>query len=233
MKADGNLSGKTCPYCLTLFTPGEEVVYCSTCAMPHHTECWEENTRCTTFGCQGTPTDVPRTLTPAPLEITTENLPLEPAVSGMSVCQICGALLHEDDTVCLSCRSPRGARRGMIPPAPVTFPRATYPNPPHPALLNKWSWGAFMLPIFWSAAMGLWEWFAVAIALLIVCWPFGLILAIYLGVNGNALAWHRRRWDNYRHFTMTQEVWDRWGLVIFVIVIGLVIISIAINFTLQ
>lgn len=47
-------SGKRCPYCKTEFRPGEDIVVCSECDMPHHKECWIENQGCTTFGCLGT-----------------------------------------------------------------------------------------------------------------------------------------------------------------------------------
>lgn len=45
--------GKTCPYCQTPIKPGESVVYCSACSIPHHQQCWTESRGCTTFGCQG------------------------------------------------------------------------------------------------------------------------------------------------------------------------------------
>jgi len=46
--------GKVCPYCKTPFTEDDEIVICSNCEMPHHKDCWIENTGCTTFGCTGT-----------------------------------------------------------------------------------------------------------------------------------------------------------------------------------
>ncbi len=49
--------GKTCPYCQTPIKPGAPVFVCSVCGIPHHTECWRENRRCTTFGCTGVDTD--------------------------------------------------------------------------------------------------------------------------------------------------------------------------------
>ena len=46
--------GKVCPYCKTQFAPGDDIVVCSDCDMPHHKDCWIENQGCTTFGCLGT-----------------------------------------------------------------------------------------------------------------------------------------------------------------------------------
>ncbi len=33
--------------------PGAQTVVCPQCGIPHHADCWQENGRCTTFGCQG------------------------------------------------------------------------------------------------------------------------------------------------------------------------------------
>lgn len=46
--------GKICPYCKTPLRPGDDIVVCSQCDMPHHKDCWIENQGCTTFGCLGT-----------------------------------------------------------------------------------------------------------------------------------------------------------------------------------
>lgn len=48
-----NISGKTCPFCQTLIKPNINVIVCDKCKTPHHEECWIENGKCTTFGCNG------------------------------------------------------------------------------------------------------------------------------------------------------------------------------------
>lgn len=50
--------GKICPYCKCGFSSRDVIVACSQCDMPHHMDCWIENQRCTTFGCQGTMTGI-------------------------------------------------------------------------------------------------------------------------------------------------------------------------------
>jgi hypothetical protein len=45
--------GKTCPYCRFPLKPGEQVVTCPACNLPHHADCWRENQGCTTYGCRG------------------------------------------------------------------------------------------------------------------------------------------------------------------------------------
>lgn len=62
--AGGDYVGKTCPYCRFPIKPGEQITICPKCDTPHHTDCWEENEGCTTYGCDGgqsaaTPTAMP------------------------------------------------------------------------------------------------------------------------------------------------------------------------------
>jgi hypothetical protein len=51
--AAGEEVGKTCPYCRFPLKPGEQVMTCPACKVPHHADCWSENRGCTTYGCQG------------------------------------------------------------------------------------------------------------------------------------------------------------------------------------
>lgn len=46
--------GKTCPFCQYPIKPGEPIVICEGCGIPHHRACWEHNGQCTTYGCEGT-----------------------------------------------------------------------------------------------------------------------------------------------------------------------------------
>ncbi len=45
--------GKNCPYCQFPIKNESEVKWCPVCKMPHHIDCWKENTGCTTFACTG------------------------------------------------------------------------------------------------------------------------------------------------------------------------------------
>ena len=46
-------TGKTCPFCQFPIKSESNVAVCSECGIPHHPECWQENGRCTSFGCRG------------------------------------------------------------------------------------------------------------------------------------------------------------------------------------
>ncbi len=43
--------GITCPYCQFPIKQHSDIVICVDCKIPHHKDCWNENTQCTTFGC--------------------------------------------------------------------------------------------------------------------------------------------------------------------------------------
>lgn len=49
------IQNKTCPYCQSKIKKGADFVVCSHCGTPHHTECWNENGGCTTYGCTNNP----------------------------------------------------------------------------------------------------------------------------------------------------------------------------------
>ena len=51
--ADERYVGKICPYCRFPIKPGEEIMVCPQCGVPHHFDCWRENQGCTTYGCTG------------------------------------------------------------------------------------------------------------------------------------------------------------------------------------
>jgi hypothetical protein len=56
--------GKICPYCRFPIKPGQDIVVCPACKVPHHAECWQENNGCTTYGCTGTITAPPSAIPP-------------------------------------------------------------------------------------------------------------------------------------------------------------------------
>ena len=51
--ADDEYVGKVCPYCRFPIKPGETIIVCPECQVPHHEDCWRENQSCTTYGCTG------------------------------------------------------------------------------------------------------------------------------------------------------------------------------------
>lgn len=104
--------GKICPYCKSMMTENDEIVVCSKCGMPHHRQCWIENTQCTTFGCDGAmssplpfygsvcevPPDAPSTVpAAAPGAVAVSELP------EYMFCPQCGLQSAPDSVFCMSC----------------------------------------------------------------------------------------------------------------------------------
>ena len=100
-----------------------------------------------------------------------------------------------------------------------------------PMELRGFNGGAFLVS-------GLWGFFNGAPWASILCWVLGwipglnllaFIIPIYLGSNGNELAWKNRRWDSIEHFKTVQKSWRDWGLasiaIIAVMVIMLLILA--------
>ena len=116
--------GKTCPYCQFPVKPGEESVVCSACGLAHHAGCWEENGKCTTYGCNGQPA-APRAL-PPPLG----GVDLS---SGVERCPRCGLENAPDANFCKACGAtiaPAAATEPAVdklsPGAyPLSYPRAS------------------------------------------------------------------------------------------------------------
>lgn len=50
-----------CPYCRMQFADeGPARIFCTSCGMPHHEDCYRENSGCTVFGCPKAPADDPK-----------------------------------------------------------------------------------------------------------------------------------------------------------------------------
>ena len=46
---------RTCPFCRSAVDYSDETVSCPECKIIHHKECWEENSGCARYGCEGHP----------------------------------------------------------------------------------------------------------------------------------------------------------------------------------
>lgn len=66
--------GKTCPFCQVPIKPALDVQICPACGIPHHSECWEANGGCTTFGCSQAPAAIARGAATAATGAYTETL---------------------------------------------------------------------------------------------------------------------------------------------------------------
>lgn len=91
-----------------------------------------------------------------------------------------------------------------------------------PEELKGWNWGAFFLTWIWAIGNQTW------IGLLALISPISLIMCIVLGIKGNEWAWQNRKFENVDQFKAVQKAWAKWGLILFIIsivlMIGLVVI---------
>lgn len=85
--------------------------------------------------------------------------------------------------------------------------------------ITGWSWGAFLLSWIWGIGNHVW----IALLVLIPIAPINLIVAIYLGIKGNELAWRKKTWESPEQFIEVQKKWAKWGLIVLILVVILTI----------
>ena len=76
-----------------------------------------------------------------------------------------------------------------------------------PPEIKKWSWGAFGLTFLWGIYHNLWIAFLSLIPLV------NIVLAIYLGIKGNELAWKKASWQSVQSFHSSQKWWTIFGVI--------------------
>ncbi len=106
------------------------------------------------------------------------------------------------------------------PTTPAVNTSGTRSSVPPEVLSFQWSWGASLLPIFWSFANRA-PLFGMVFAVLLILVFQGLLffllidllLRLYLGFQGHRIAWRNRRFDGgVPEFVQVQTVWRKWGL---------------------
>ena len=121
-------TGKICPYCKTEFRPGDDIIVCSECDMPHHKDCWVENQGCTTFGCLGTIKAADNTassVTATQMNYEDSRNTSAPVNSGVVFCTQCGAQNANTSSFCSHC----GNRLAAVPERAPQPPVYTQANP--------------------------------------------------------------------------------------------------------
>lgn len=100
-----------------------------------------------------------------------------------------------------------------------------------PEEIKYWSWPAFLMTWIWAIGHRVW------IGLLVLIPYVGLIMAIVLGINGNAWAWKSKKWQSVEQFKKVQKLWFKWWLwlclIVPLIVTVISIISVAVLSTIN
>ncbi len=83
-----------------------------------------------------------------------------------------------------------------------------------------WCWGACGLTWIWGIANSVWiALFALLAIVPIVGWLFFLGLAIWLGINGHALAWQHRRFASPEEYRVTMRAWNNGGAIFAIVLL--------------
>jgi hypothetical protein len=86
-----------------------------------------------------------------------------------------------------------------------------------PAEIDRWNWGAFLLTWIWGIGNN------TLVALLALVPLVNLVMPFVLGAKGSAWAWRNKHWDSVEHFRRVQRSWAKWGLALWLAMIGLVV----------
>jgi len=79
-----------------------------------------------------------------------------------------------------------------------------------PKEVKRWSWGGFGISIIWGLYHRVW------ISLLTLIPLAGLIVAIYLGIKGNELAWRKNHWKSVEDLHKSQRKWGIAGVIVLI-----------------
>lgn len=100
--------------------------------------------------------------------------------------------------------------------------------------LESWNWGAFLGSPLWGLFNGVW--WSVLI-LLFAGIPYvgqvmALWLAVYLGYNGNRMAWRKAKNRSFRRFKKRQRAWIFIGIAVFIVYVAAMAWSVSYTLTL-
>lgn len=77
-----------------------------------------------------------------------------------------------------------------------------------PDEIKKWNWGAFFFNWIWGVCNGVYWSLLCLLGFIPYIGPFiSLGVCIWLGINGNELAWKGKHWNSVEHFKRVQHNW--------------------------
>lgn len=111
--------------------------------------------------------------------------------------------------------------------------------------LGKWSWGAFYFNWIWGMLNGCWWMLLINIAAGLLCGIIGvislkgaiysliifIIIPIIYGIKGTQWAWEYGKIKNVHDFEITQSVWNKLGLFLFILQMVIILLYVLIFFT--
>lgn len=127
-------------------------------------------------------------------------------------CPCCGALIPVQCNFCKYCGTSMVNGEKNTPPSFES----------EPAILKKFSWGAFSFVWIWGIANRVFWSFLAFI-------PFaGFPVSIVLGIKGHRSAWESKEWKSKEEFIRVQRGWNVAGIIVFILSLFISVISIAV-----
>lgn len=87
-----------------------------------------------------------------------------------------------------------------------------------PQEVKGWNWGAFWLTWIWGIK------FNVTASFLALVPVVNYIMPFVLGLEGNKMAWKKKKWDSVEQFKAEQRRWSIYGWITFVVLTVLIFI---------
>ncbi|MBD3882258.1 protein kinase [Phormidium tenue FACHB-886] len=100
-----------------------------------------------------------------------------------------------------------------------------YPLPPE---LDRWNWGAALLPGLWSINNRVWIGL-IAWSSILTCGISWIVIAVLLGAKGNQWAWRSRSWRSVEAFKANQRAWTTAGSVVWGIYAALIALFVVVG----
>ena len=104
-----NYIGEKCPFCENNFEENEEIVICNSCKIPHHKVCWNANSGCTSYACNGKMLSIAEYEELMNSVHSTVNDSAEKrnlTENELQICSRCGSKISVSDIKCPKCKYP-------------------------------------------------------------------------------------------------------------------------------
>ncbi len=123
-------------------------------------------------------------------------------------CPKCGVENQDNGVFCSKC----GTNMNIAPSQTKEHSGAV------PEDIKGWNMGAFMQPVVWGIANEVYEslWFLTVI-IPFIGWLAAFAIMIWMGINGNELAYKKKKWDTTDDFKKCQNTWNRAGWLTFIL----------------
>jgi len=125
LSAGTKTAGQLCSICQTAIVGGELIVYCPTCELPYHAECWDENRGCAQYGCKSAPETVKGAAAPERISSVW---------GGEKKCPACGKAIKAAALKCRFCGASFSTRDQV---SARDYARREYEGPEYTRARNK------------------------------------------------------------------------------------------------